>query len=125
MAVGIAGLVLYAIAINYAVDSTLLGLRAIGLITDSGVAPWRAGPFMVKAPVFLGTAIFWIWTTRKAIMWRLSGVVVALMKFYAPIALLLLTATALWGILASWAKAARIGELRVGPRFVPDSNPCG
>jgi hypothetical protein len=105
VAVAISGVVWYAIAINYGVDSTLLGLRACGLSSASGVAPWRAGPFMLKSPVFLGTAIFWIWTTRKAIMMRLSGVVVALMKVYAPIALLLLTATALWGIPASWSRA--------------------
>ena len=92
-----AGVVWYAIAINYGVDSTLLGLRACGLIPAFGVAPWRAGPFLCKSPVFLGTAAFWIYITRTAIMMRLPGVVVALMKVYAPIALLLLTATAIWG----------------------------
>jgi cytosine permease len=103
VAVSIAGVVWYAIAINYAVDSTLLGLRACGLIQASGVAPWHAGPILLKSPVFLGTTLFWIWTTRKAIMMRLSGVVVALMKVYAPIALLLLTATAFWGLLPPWS----------------------
>ena len=119
LAVAVAGVVWYAIAINFGVDSTLLGLRACGLIPESGVAALRAGPFLLKSPVFLGTAIFWIWTTRKAIMMRLSGVVVALMKVYAPSAVLLLTATAIWGIPASWARAHPSASTSPGLTLVP------
>ena len=94
--VALAGVVWYAIAINFAVDSTLLGLRACGLIASSGLAPWSAGPLEIKSPVFLCTALFWIYITRQAIRMRLPGVVVALMKVYSPIAVLLLAATAVW-----------------------------
>src|SRR5262249_7002887 len=58
----------------------------------------KAGPVMCKSFVFLGTTLFWLYITRLAIPLRLSGVVVALMKVYAPIALLLLTAAALWSL---------------------------
>jgi hypothetical protein len=103
VAVAIAAVAWYAIAVNFAVDSTLLGLRSCGLIPASAVAAWRAGPFWCKSPVFLLTALFWIYITRIAIKWRMSGVVVALMKVYAPVALLLLAATAIWGMASSWA----------------------
>jgi cytosine permease len=119
VAVAIAGVAWYAIAINFGVDSTLLGLRACGLIPASGVAAWRSGPFLCKSPVFLGTALFWVYITRTAIMMRLSGVVVALMKVYAPIALLLLTATALWGIPASWARADASANISSGLTSAP------
>jgi hypothetical protein len=119
VAVAIAGVAWYAIAINYSVDSTLLGLRACGLIPASGVAAWRAGPFLCKSPVFLGTALFWIYITRLAIKMRLSGVVVALMKVYAPVALLLLTATALWGIPASWSGASASANISSGLSSAP------
>jgi cytosine permease len=96
LAIAFAGVVWYAIAVNFAIDSTFLGLRACRLLPASAALVWRAGRFECKGPVFLCTALFWIYFTRKAIMMRLPGVVVGLMKFYAPVALLLLTATAVW-----------------------------
>ena len=93
------GVLWYAIAVNFAIDSTLLGLRASGLLAEPATLPWHAGALSIKSPVFLGVALFWLYITRLAIVLRLHGVVVALMKFYAPIALALLTATALWGLL--------------------------
>jgi cytosine permease len=96
VAVAVASVVWYAVAVNFAVDSTMQGLRACGLIPPSGLAGFAVGSLVVKSPVFLGTALFWIYITRLAILMRLPGVVVALMKVYSPVALLLLTATALW-----------------------------
>ncbi len=105
LAVAFAALVWYALAINFAVDSTLLGLRACGMIAPSGVAHLSLGPLDIKSPVFLGTALFWIYITRQAIYIRmkLPGVVVGLMKVYSPIAVLLLTATAAWRLPSLWA----------------------
>ena len=103
LAVAFAGLIWYAVAINFAVDSTLLGLRACGMIRPSGVAHFAVGPLDIKSPVFLGTALFWIYITRQAIRMRLPGVVVGLMKVYSPIAVLLLAATAAWRLPALWA----------------------
>lgn len=96
VAVGLAGIVWYAVAINYAVDTTLLGLNACGLIEAGSLLPWKLGLIDIKSPVYLGTALFWIYITGTAGLWKLPGVVVALMRVYSPVALLLLTATALW-----------------------------
>ena len=93
--IAIASIVWYAVAVNYAVDSTLLGLHACGFIERSSLSGLKLGPVALKNPVFLGTALFWIYITGMSSLWRLTGVVVALMRIYAPVALLLLTATAL------------------------------
>jgi cytosine permease len=93
--VGVACIFWYAVAIDYAVDSTLLGLKACGLIVADSLHAWNLGPIVVKCPVYLCTALFWIYITGTAGLWKLPGVVVALMRVYAPIALLLLTAVAL------------------------------
>ncbi len=103
IAIALAAVVWYAVAINFAVDSTLLGLRACGLIIPAGVASWPLGPLEIKSPVFLGTALFWVYITRQAIRMRLPGVVVALMKVYSPIAVLLLAATAVWRLHLLWS----------------------
>src|SRR5262249_17124875 len=88
--VAVAAVLWYAIALNFAVDTTLLGLRTCRLMQPSAAAPlWQASAFAIKSPVYLCTALFWVYITRTAIKMQLSGVVVALMKFYAPIALLL------------------------------------
>ena len=96
VAVGVGSIVWYAVAIDYAVDSTLLGLKACGLVAADRLQAWHLGPIVVKSPVYLCTALFWIYITGTAGLWQLPGVVVALMRIYAPVALLLLTAVALW-----------------------------
>ena len=95
LGIAMASVVWYAVAVNYAVDSTLLGLQACGLIERSSLNGIELGPIALKSPVFLGTALFWIYITGMSSLWGLTGVVVALMRIYAPVALLLLTATAL------------------------------
>jgi len=94
--IALAGIVWYAVAVNYAVDSTLIGLLACCLIERTSLSGLDLGPIALKSPVFLCTALFWIYITGMSSLWRLTGVVVALMRVYAPVALLLLTATALW-----------------------------
>jgi cytosine permease len=94
--IGVASIVWFAVAVNYAIDSTLLGLHSCGLIERSSLSGFDLGPIAIKGPVFLCTALFWIYITGMSSLWRLTGVVVALMRVYAPVALLLLTATALW-----------------------------
>jgi len=96
VAIAVANIVWYAVAIDFAVDSILLGLRACGLISPVVLAGWHLGAVDFKSPVYLCTALFWIYITGTAGLLRLAGVIVALMRVYAPIALLLLTAVALW-----------------------------
>jgi cytosine permease len=59
------------------------------------LAGWSLGPVTVKSPVYLTTALFWIYITGTSGLWKITGVVVALMKVYAPVALLLLTSIAI------------------------------
>jgi hypothetical protein len=103
LAIALSGVVWYAIAINFAVDCTLLGLRTCGLLMPSGLAPIPVGAFEIKSLVFLLTALFWIYITRQAIRMRLPGVVVGLMKVYSPIAVLLLVVTAVWRLPYLWS----------------------
>jgi hypothetical protein len=91
-----ASVVWYAVAIDFAVDSTLLGLSASGLIAPGDLARRHLGAFELKSPVYFCTALFWIYITGTAGLLKLAGVIVALMRIYAPVALLLLTAVALW-----------------------------
>ncbi len=93
-----AQVVWYAVALNFGIDATFLGLRACSLLPSASVAEFDLGPISIKSPVYLGTALFWIFITRKAISMRLPGVVVALMRIYAPVALLLLSLAGLWNL---------------------------
>ncbi len=98
VALAVAELVWYAVAIDYAVVSTFSGLAACGLVPASILAPWHAGPFALRGPIFLCTAMFWIFITVMAGLLRLSGVIAALMKVYSPVALGLLTISAIWAM---------------------------
>jgi cytosine permease len=89
-------IVWYAVALDYAVGTVLLGLRSCGLIQAASLAGWSWGPVTIKSPVYLCTALFWIFITGMAGLLRLAGVIAALMRVYAPVALLLLAATAAW-----------------------------
>jgi cytosine permease len=118
LAIAFAAIVWYALAINFAVESTLLGLRACGMLAPERVAHLAVGPLEIKSPVFLGTALFWIYITRQAIRMKLPGVVVGLMKVYSPIAVILLTAAAAWRLPYLWAgpgTAALLESARAEP----------
>ncbi len=96
VAIAVANIVWYALAIDWAVDTTLLGLRACHLIAPEDIAGWRLGAVDVKSPVYLCTAVFWIYITGTSALWKMTGVIAALMRNYVPVAVLLLTAVALW-----------------------------
>src|SRR5262249_431691 len=91
-----AEIVWYAVAIDYAVQSTLLGLVTGGLLSRGVLANWQVGPTILRGPVVLCTALFWIFITGMASLLRLTSVIAALMKVYSPVALTLLTITAIW-----------------------------
>ena len=91
-----AEVVWYAVAIDFAVQSTLLGLSTGGLVPAGVLANWPVGPALLRNPVFLATALFWIFVTGMAALLRLTGIIAALMKVYAPVVLALLTIAALW-----------------------------
>ncbi len=114
-----AQVVWYAVALDFAIDSTFLGLRACGLLPAASVAGFDLGELSIKSRVYLGTALFWIFITRKAISMRLPGVVVALMRIYAPVALLLLSLTGLWAVPWLFAPAPGEGAAAVASTELP------
>ncbi|MGO9467748.1 MAG: hypothetical protein ACLQVF_26730 [Isosphaeraceae bacterium] len=97
-AVALANVVICAIAIDFAVDSSLLGLLSCGLIDPADLGRWNVGPFTLGSPVFVGTALFWIVIISVANLLRLIGVVAALMRVYAPVALLVVTLIGVWSL---------------------------
>jgi cytosine permease len=70
-------------------------LLSCGLIDSSALERWHLGPLVLESPVFLLTALFWIYLTGMASLLRLVGVIFALMQVYTPVVLLLLGVTAL------------------------------
>ena len=97
--IGFSEVVWYAVAIDYGVEATLLGLATSGVISTDVLSGWELGPLSLRSPVFLLTAAFWIFITGTASLLRLTAVIAALMKVYAPVALLLLTGAGCWGLL--------------------------
>jgi cytosine permease len=95
VAVALAAIGFYAVSLYMALRLTLLGLISCRLVDLSALEPMSLGPVKVEGPVFLLTALFWIFITGTANRLRLTGVIVALMQVYTPVALLLLGATAL------------------------------
>jgi hypothetical protein len=89
-------IVWYAVAIDYGVQATFLGLVTCGLLPPSVLAYWPVGRALLRNPIVLCTAVFWIFITGMASLLRLTGVIAALMKVYSPVALALLTITAIW-----------------------------
>lgn len=91
-----AEIVWFAVAIDYAVQSTLLGLVSGGLLPPGVLANAMVGSQVLRGPVVLCAAVFWIFITGMAALLRLTSVIGALMKVYAPVALVLLTIAAIW-----------------------------
>jgi cytosine permease len=89
-------IVWYAVAIDYGIQATFLGLVTCGLLPANVLASWPVGPALLRGPVALCAAAFWIFITGMASLLRLTGVIAALMKVYSPVALALLTIAAIW-----------------------------
>jgi hypothetical protein len=96
VAIGLANVVIWAIAIDFAVESTLLGLVSSGLLDDAHLGHLSFGRVSTRSPVFLATAFFWTFIIAMANQLRLTAVVAALMRVYTPVAFLVLTAIAIW-----------------------------
>lgn len=95
VAVGVAAVVLQAVSIFVAIELTLLGLVSCRLVGPSVLEPWSVGAFVLLSPVFLLTALFWIFVTGVSSLLRLVAVIGALMQVYTPVAFFLLGALAL------------------------------
>jgi cytosine permease len=108
VAVGVGAIGFYAVSIFMAVRLTLLGLIASGGVASSALDPVSLGPLVLDPPVLLLSALFWIFITIAANGLRLTGVIVALMQVYTPVALLLLAATALLSCSGQAASTAAV-----------------
>ncbi len=96
--VAVANVVCYAVALDFGLAATFQGLRVGGFIGGTSLSRWMVGPLSVRSPVYLSTAIYWIFIINMATRMRLTKVVAGLMKVYSPVALALLVATALWSV---------------------------
>ena len=95
VAVAFGAIGFHAVSVFMALRLTILGLISCGLVSPSALDPMSVGPLVLEGPVILLSALFWIFITVAANGLRLTGVIVALMQVYTPVALLLLGATAL------------------------------
>jgi len=102
VALALANIVICAVAVDFAIDTTLLGLLSSGLVDPDALGRWSLGPLALDRPVFLATAVFWIFIICMACLLGLIGVVAALMRVYTPVALLLLTVIALSTSIVAW-----------------------
>ena len=75
LALAVAELVWYAVAIDYAVDSTFSGWRLADSCPRASSPPGTSARSSLRGPIFLCTAMFWIFITGMAGMLRLSGVI--------------------------------------------------
>ncbi len=91
-----AEIVWYAVAIDYAVEATFLGLVACGMLPEGVLENWTVGTALLRNPVFMAVAVFWIFITGMSTLLRLTAIIGASMKVYAPVALVLLTIAAFW-----------------------------
>ncbi|MGC8642528.1 MAG: hypothetical protein ACP5XB_21950, partial [Isosphaeraceae bacterium] len=94
--VGLGALVLQAVSIFVAIKMTFLGLVSFRLVAPSALETTSLGQFSLVSPVFILTALFWIYITGMSSLLRLVAVIGALMRVYTPVALLLLGALALF-----------------------------
>ena len=78
---GIAQVLLFALAVGYAIELTFQGLVVGGLVDPRSLRPSRVGGATLKAPLYLATALFWAVATAlvsmKFIRW-----IAYLMQFF-------------------------------------------
>lgn len=93
VAVAFGAIGFHAVSVYMSLRLTLLGLIALGLVPPSVLDRMNAGPFVLEGPMVLASALFWLFITVSANGLRLTGVIVALMLVYTPVALMLLGLT--------------------------------
>ena len=81
------------------VKLTLLGLISWNSSTSALVHPWNLWGLQLESPLVLVVLAFWLMIIALANGLRLINVISALMKVYAPVAAVLLGATAVWSLL--------------------------
>jgi len=57
--IGVAQIVLYAVAVGYAIELTFQSLVLVGLVNPAALRPIQTGGAVLKSPLFLATALIW------------------------------------------------------------------
>ena len=79
--IGVAQIVLFAVAVGYAVELTFQGLVLGGLIDPRALRPGLVGGATLKSPLFLATALFWAVATALVSM-KFVRWIAYLMQFF-------------------------------------------
>jgi len=78
----------------------------------------------LRSPLHLGTALFWLLITTTAEIYNLAGVIAALMRVYAPTALVVITLTG--GAILLVGGPAKEGSMAmIAPAATPAAVTCG
>jgi len=77
---GLAQVILFAVAVGYAIELTFQGLVLGGLVDPRALKPTQLGRATVKAPLYLSTALFWAVATALVSM-RFVRWIAYLMQF--------------------------------------------
>jgi hypothetical protein len=93
--VALGAIVAFAVALHMGLRLVFLGLISCGLLDPATLQPLSLAPIRLESPVFLLTAVFWIFITSLTAILKIPSVIFALMQVYTPLALLLLGVTAL------------------------------
>ncbi len=125
LGVGVANVLIFAIAIDFAVSSTLLGLVSSGLVDAADLGPPSPGRLSTGSPVFLAMALFWTFIIVMASQLRLIGVVAALMRVYNPVALVVLTAIAIWTARGLWFYPIDMDPAAMGSTYISQVGTTG
>ena len=78
---GVAQVVLFALAVGYAIELTFQGLVVGGLVDPRSLRPTRMGGATLKSPLYLSTALFWAVATALVSL-RFIRWIAYLMQFF-------------------------------------------
>ena len=81
LVLGVAQVLLYAVAVGYAIELSFQGLMLLGLVDPSSLRPIKVGGATLKAPIYLATALVWS-IVAALISLRFTRWIAYLMQFF-------------------------------------------
>jgi cytosine permease len=79
--IGMAQVLLFAVAVGYAIELTFQGLVLVGLVDPGALRPTRVGGAILKSPLYLTTALVWAIVTALISM-RFTRWIAYLMQYF-------------------------------------------
>jgi cytosine permease len=92
---GIAQVILFAVAVGYAVELTFQGLVLSGLVDPRAVRPTQLGRTFLKPPLYLATALFWAVATALVSL-KFTRWIGYLMQYFPIFPAVMLGGAMLW-----------------------------